>query len=405
MQLSLRRLTALLGGAMACVDHGTGVEPAARISLRLAAPALNAAASVDLHAFWLRGSAPVTLVRETGPATPGTQSIPLVVDITPCLADGAGQRIGCALLVDVRLLDESGVTVDSVRVGPLDVSPGEQVERAVTLRRVSGVTVQLQPLLDVGDTARAVATVRDAGGTVITGRPVLWSSGNQGVASVDTAGLVTAVSVGTTPITATVDGVSGQVAVSVGPGYFGQVSDATGDGGQPPPPAVPADLVSASVATRSGTLVFSVRFVPGAFDASRTRATFSLDTDLDATTGHPGIASTGTVDATALGVEFVMDCGSAALGGQARVFKYTGPPINTFAAMGQFPVTFLTNGMDVTIPRSAFDADDGLLRFKVVSTIQLSASGFTSILDVMPNIGLAAASTVARSAPGGIVVR
>ncbi|MBK8650086.1 MAG: Ig-like domain-containing protein, partial [Gemmatimonadetes bacterium] len=58
-------------------------------------------------------------------------------------------------------------------------------------------------------TTRATATVRDAQGNVLTGRPVTWSSSTPAVATVSTTGLITAVAPGTVTVAATSEGVSG----------------------------------------------------------------------------------------------------------------------------------------------------------------------------------------------------
>lgn len=62
------------------------------------------------------------------------------------------------------------------------------------------------------------ATVRDGAGNTLSGRTVTWSSSQATVATVDGSGLVTALAVGSTTITATSEGQSGtaQVTVAVG---------------------------------------------------------------------------------------------------------------------------------------------------------------------------------------------
>lgn len=66
-----------------------------------------------------------------------------------------------------------------------------------------------------GRTVQFSAQARDAGGAAIAGKTVTWSSSNPGVASVSAGGLVTAVANGTTSVTATVDGISAQLTVTV----------------------------------------------------------------------------------------------------------------------------------------------------------------------------------------------
>jgi uncharacterized protein YjdB len=68
----------------------------------------------------------------------------------------------------------------------------------------------------VGQTAAYTAVLRDATGTVLTGRVIAWSSSNTAAASVDGSGVATGVAGGTATITATSEGRSGSAAVIVG---------------------------------------------------------------------------------------------------------------------------------------------------------------------------------------------
>src|SRR5947209_5886031 len=68
----------------------------------------------------------------------------------------------------------------------------------------------------VGQTVQLAATLKDAGGNVLTGRTVAWASGSTGVATVSGSGLVTGVAAGTATITATSEGQSGTATVTVG---------------------------------------------------------------------------------------------------------------------------------------------------------------------------------------------
>jgi len=69
-----------------------------------------------------------------------------------------------------------------------------------------------------GATQALAATTRDAGGNVLTGRVVTWTTSNAAVATVSTAGVVTGVAAGgPVTITATSEGQSGSSAISVTP--------------------------------------------------------------------------------------------------------------------------------------------------------------------------------------------
>jgi uncharacterized repeat protein (TIGR01451 family) len=83
---------------------------------------------------------------------------------------------------------------------------------------VSSVGVQpVSASIGVGDTVRFTALARDANGQVIPGRTATWTSASPAIASVDNAGLARGHAMGSAAIVATVDGVSGQAAVTVTP--------------------------------------------------------------------------------------------------------------------------------------------------------------------------------------------
>jgi alpha-tubulin suppressor-like RCC1 family protein len=71
--------------------------------------------------------------------------------------------------------------------------------------------------LDAGAEQQLTATLRDAGGAVVTGPAVQWSSDNTAVATVGSSGLVTSIGAGSATITATSQGRSGTAAVTVRP--------------------------------------------------------------------------------------------------------------------------------------------------------------------------------------------
>lgn len=79
-------------------------------------------------------------------------------------------------------------------------------------------SVEVAPGADtllVGQTTQFTVKVKDAGGSVLTGRDVTWRSDNEAVATVSTNGMVTALSAGNTAITATSEGKSGRGEIMV----------------------------------------------------------------------------------------------------------------------------------------------------------------------------------------------
>ncbi len=96
-----------------------------------------------------------------------------------------------------------GVTVDGVGPATFVLSVGRGP------RRDGERHGRPTPASPPGQTAQATVVARDAANNVLSlsGRSVVWSSSATGVATVNGAGLVTAVSAGTTTIGVTVDGV------------------------------------------------------------------------------------------------------------------------------------------------------------------------------------------------------
>ena len=71
--------------------------------------------------------------------------------------------------------------------------------------------------LRVGETRQVTATLLDASGNTVTGRPVSWSVTSGSVASVSSTGLVTALGTGTARIDVRADGITASVGVTVTP--------------------------------------------------------------------------------------------------------------------------------------------------------------------------------------------
>jgi uncharacterized protein YjdB len=102
-------------------------------------------------------------------------------------------------------------TVTGVSAGTATITGTSETKSGTVIIRVlnavSTVTVTAPKDSVIGSgTIQAAATLRDAGGAVLTGRPTTWNSSATGVATVNGSGLITAVAPGTTSITATSEG-------------------------------------------------------------------------------------------------------------------------------------------------------------------------------------------------------
>ncbi|HET7552686.1 MAG TPA: Ig-like domain-containing protein [Gemmatimonadaceae bacterium] len=112
------------------------------------------------------------------------------------LVHGVGAGSATITATSGSVKDEATVTVSPVPANAVVVSPGEAT-------------------LFVGETVSLKATVTDANGDPLSGRPISWSTSSGSVASVSTSGVVTAVAPGTATITATSEGKSGKSTITV----------------------------------------------------------------------------------------------------------------------------------------------------------------------------------------------
>jgi uncharacterized protein YjdB len=143
--------------------------------------------------------------------------------------------------------------------------------------------------LTIGGTQQITATPQDAQGNALAGRAVTWQSGNTQVATVTAAGLITAVGAGSTTVTATSEGKTGTVSVTVAAPAVGSVSVSPG---------------SATVSVAATTqLTATVRDVSGAA-MEGVSVSWASDKPLTAAVSQSGVVTgllpgTATITATA----------------------------------------------------------------------------------------------------------
>jgi uncharacterized protein YjdB len=129
-------------------------------------------------------------------------------------------RRAAILLFSVGLLGCGGGDGGGAPVSPPVTPPPPPPPAAVASVVINPETDTIYP-----STTRAlVATLRDAAGNVLTGRSVSWSSSTQSVATVSAAGLVTAVALGETRVSASSEGQIGTALIVVQPVPVGSVA-------------------------------------------------------------------------------------------------------------------------------------------------------------------------------------
>lgn len=246
------RAAALTPGTSVITASAEGVEGTAVLTVTLAPPPPPAAvASVDV--------------------TPAVTSVPMgaarAFTATPRAADGsalAGRPVTWSV-------DQAGVASMAANGTAAGLAPGTTLVRA-TVEGVTGTatltvtdtatvvgSVTVSPAtaaVETGGTVALTATVRDAGGVILGGAAVAWSSDAPAVATVDAAGTVTAVAAGTAVIRAGSGGVEGVATVTVS------------DVPPPPPPAVASVEVNPAAASVDMGATAAFGATPRAADGS-----------------------------------------------------------------------------------------------------------------------------------------
>ena len=135
----------------------------------------------------------------------------LVTDrtVTWATSDATKARVSATGLV-------TGVAVGAVTISA--TSEGKTGTAAVTVAPAAVATVSVAPATGsvfTNSSIQLAATTKDANGTVLLGRAVTWSTSDATKATVDGAGVVSGVAIGTVTITATSETKAGTAAITV----------------------------------------------------------------------------------------------------------------------------------------------------------------------------------------------
>lgn len=145
-------------------------------------------------------------------------------------------------------------------------------------------SVSLSPptaLLAAGATLQLTAALKDANGTILTGRPIVWSSSDTASATVDATGLVSGKRPGVVTITATSEGKNGTATITVHAGTATRltvvVQPTTTGAGVPIAPAVQVNAQdafgnTATSYTANVTIAIGTNPVGGTLSGTTTRA-------------------------------------------------------------------------------------------------------------------------------------
>ena len=248
----------------------------------------------------------------------------------------------------VATVSDAGV-VTAIAPGTATISAtseGKSGSATVTVMRVPVASVAVEPSVvdvTVGQTRTLTATVRDADGSVLTDRPVSWSSSNALVATVSSSGVVTAVAPGSATIDASAGGRSGGATVTVSLVPVASVSVS------PPTASV--------VAGQSTTLTATTRDAAGQVVTDRA-VTWSSSNTLVATVSSSGVVTAIMPGGAAITATSEGQSGSSSV-------TVTAVPVASVAVTP--PTTTMMAGTSATLSATVKDASGATLTDRAVS--------------------------------------
>ena len=249
-------------------------------------------------------------------------------------------------------------------------------EDAADESRVATATVRLvRSSLEVGDTTRAIAVLRDAAGRRLT-RIVVWSSSDASIATVSASGLVTAISAGVAAIIVTRGTKIGRATLTV--------TDST------PPPLTPVASVTVSLPVSSlnpgGTTQAEATTRDSSNNILTDRPIVWSSSDVNVAT----ISGSGMITARVDGVTDITAASEGKVGtASLSVTTSAPPPPSPVASVSVSPETSsLQIGATVQLSVTARDANNNVLTGRIVT----ASSANTAIATVNATLLVTAVS-------------
>src|SRR5207249_1819876 len=199
----------------------TGAGPGGPVTMTATSEGQSGTATVTVTV------APVAAVTVT--PSSGTVAIGQTVQLTATPRDASGNPLTGRVITwqssnsAIASVNGSGLVSGVAAGGPVTItatSEGQSGTASITVSGVPVASVTVSPAsasVPAGQTVQLSATLRDANGTILTGRSVTWASNNTPVATVTGTGLVTGKVAGAATITATSEGQNGTAAITVTP--------------------------------------------------------------------------------------------------------------------------------------------------------------------------------------------
>ena len=221
--------TVISGATLSWSSGNTGVATVSAEGLVTAVS--NGTAQITARAGSASQSIQVSVMQEAGriviePDVATLMSLGDTVQLTASVLDRNDQPVEGAAVTwtsgepAVATVDEAGL-VTAVSNGTAQItaragSASQSIQVSV-MQEAGRIVIEpdVATLMSLGDTVQLTASVLDRNDQPVEGAAVTWTSGDEAVATVDEAGLVTAVSNGTAQITARAGSASQSIQVSV----------------------------------------------------------------------------------------------------------------------------------------------------------------------------------------------
>jgi hypothetical protein len=145
--------------------------------------------------------------------------------------------------------------------------------------------------------------------------------------------------------------------------------------------SVALDLVRATAVVASGNITFVIQLASGTLNRQTTRVSVLVDTDQD--------AATGIREPNGLGADYAVDLAAGTSLATINKADAVGcaAQLSCFNPVGSAPITFVADGMQVTVPLSLLGNDDGRMSFQMSSYVLISPLT-PVVFDFMPDNNL-----------------
>ena len=236
--------------------------------------------------------------------------------------------------------------------------------------------------LTVGQSTQASAVLRDASGTILTGRTVTWTSAAPTLATVSASGAVTTIAAGTATIVATSEGQSGSATLVIG--------------NPAPPPVATVSLSATSTSMlvgQSQPIAVTVKDAQGNVLGTRTIAWSSSNL------GVLTVSPSGTAQAIGAGTANIT---ATSEGKSASITLTVTAPIEPVASVSVSGTTSITAGQTTQLTATARDGRSVVLSGRTV----IWSSSAPNVASVSPSgvvSGLAAGQVVINATVEGII--